>query len=117
MAIEMKRDVSFLEVFNRTHKRLAGHGDFIDNKSKSASEMYNSILSQKYEEDSFAKPEFDPHAWTEAIGRMETTRTHAYGLVLGCLLKLYLVEHKAMQQHLSLRVALSTLTVTVPQLH
>ncbi|EOY03271.1 Uncharacterized protein TCM_018065 [Theobroma cacao] len=70
MAIELKRDVSFLEVFNRTHKHLGGHGDFIDNKSKSTS---------KYGEDSSSQPEFDSHAWTEAIGGMETTRTHVYG--------------------------------------
>ncbi|XP_017982588.1 PREDICTED: uncharacterized protein LOC108663353 [Theobroma cacao] len=70
MAIEMKRNVSFLEVFNRTHKRMVGHGDFIDNKSKSTS---------KYGEDSSFQPEFDPHAWIEATERMETTRTHVYG--------------------------------------
>ncbi|XP_021275912.1 uncharacterized protein LOC110410507 isoform X1 [Herrania umbratica] len=79
MAIEIKRDVSFLEVFNRTHKHLTGHGDFIDNKSKSTSEMYNSVLSQKYGEASSAQSEFDPHAWIEAIGGMETTCTHVYG--------------------------------------
>ncbi|EOY00811.1 Uncharacterized protein TCM_010747 [Theobroma cacao] len=60
-AIELNRDVTFLEVFNHTHKRLGDHGDFIDNKSKSTS------------------PEFDPHAWTEAIGGKETTCTHVYG--------------------------------------
>ncbi|EOY19138.1 Uncharacterized protein TCM_043902 [Theobroma cacao] len=33
-ANEMNRDVSFVQVFNRTHKHLRGHGDFIDSKSK-----------------------------------------------------------------------------------
>ncbi|EOY26627.1 Uncharacterized protein TCM_028516 [Theobroma cacao] len=60
MIIEMKRDVSFLEVFNRTHKHLGGHGDFIDNKSKSTS------------------LQFDPNAWTEAIEGIEITRTVVY---------------------------------------
>ncbi|XP_017976903.1 PREDICTED: uncharacterized protein LOC18613326 [Theobroma cacao] len=78
-AIEMKRDVSFLKVFNHTHKRLGGHGDFIDNKSKSTSKMYNSVLSQKYGENLSSQPEFDPNAWIEAIGGIETTRTHVYG--------------------------------------
>ncbi|EOY13556.1 Uncharacterized protein TCM_032154 [Theobroma cacao] len=78
-AIELKRDVTFLEVFNRTHKRSGGHGDFIDNKSKSTSEMYNSVLSQKYGDESSSQPEFNPHAWTKAIGGKETTRTHVYG--------------------------------------
>ncbi|WRX08730.1 putative transposase [Theobroma cacao] len=78
-AIELKRDVAFLEVFNRTHKRSGGRGDFIDNKSKSTSEMYNSVLSQKYGDESSSQLEFDPYAWTEAIGRKETTRTHVYG--------------------------------------
>ncbi|XP_021275913.1 uncharacterized protein LOC110410507 isoform X2 [Herrania umbratica] len=42
-------------------------------------EMYNSVLSQKYGEASSAQSEFDPHAWIEAIGGMETTCTHVYG--------------------------------------
>ncbi|XP_017974841.1 PREDICTED: uncharacterized protein LOC108661709 [Theobroma cacao] len=41
--------------------------------------MYNSVISQKYDEDSSSQPEFDPNAWTEAIGGIETTRTHVYG--------------------------------------
>ncbi|EOY02984.1 Uncharacterized protein TCM_017376 [Theobroma cacao] len=42
-------------------------------------EMYNSVLSQKYGDDSSSQLEFNPHAWTEAIKGMETTRTHVYG--------------------------------------
>ncbi|EOY16593.1 Uncharacterized protein TCM_035414 [Theobroma cacao] len=78
-AIEMKRDGSFLEVFNWMNKHMADHSDFIDNKSKSTSKMFTFVLSQKYGEDSSSQLEFDPHAWTEAIGGMETTRTHIYG--------------------------------------
>ncbi|EOY16724.1 Uncharacterized protein TCM_035601 [Theobroma cacao] len=42
-------------------------------------EMYNSVLSQKYGEDSSSQPEFDSNAWTEAIGGIKTARTHVYG--------------------------------------
>ncbi|EOY31785.1 Uncharacterized protein TCM_038913 [Theobroma cacao] len=49
---------------------IGGHGDFINNKSK---------FTSKYGDDSSSQPEFDPYAWTEAIGGMETTRTHVYG--------------------------------------
>ncbi|EOX94170.1 Uncharacterized protein TCM_003542 [Theobroma cacao] len=52
-ANEMNRDVSFVEVFNRTYRRLRGHDDFITNKSKTIS--------------------------IEIIGRMMTTCTHVHG--------------------------------------
>ncbi|EOX94727.1 Uncharacterized protein TCM_004340 [Theobroma cacao] len=42
-------------------------------------EMYNSVLSQKYGENLSSQPEFDLNAWIEAIGGIETTRTHVYG--------------------------------------
>ncbi|WRX26532.1 putative transposase [Theobroma cacao] len=42
-------------------------------------EMYNFVLSQKYGEGSSSQPELYPNAWTEAIGGIETTRTHVFG--------------------------------------
>ena len=36
-------------------------------------------MSQKYGPDESCHPKFDPQAWCDAIGGMETTRTHVYG--------------------------------------
>ncbi|XP_039142315.1 uncharacterized protein LOC120279447 [Dioscorea cayenensis subsp. rotundata] len=36
-------------------------------------------MSQKYGADESCHPEFDPQLWCDAIGGMETTRTHVYG--------------------------------------
>ncbi|XP_039138850.1 uncharacterized protein LOC120276191 [Dioscorea cayenensis subsp. rotundata] len=79
MAKQLNRKPTYGEVFNRTHKRAKGLGDYIDNKSKSVSDLYTSSMSEKYGADESCHPEFDPQLWCDAIGGMETTRTHVYG--------------------------------------
>ncbi|KAH7672015.1 putative transposase Ptta/En/Spm plant protein [Dioscorea alata] len=79
MEKELKRKPTYGELFNRTHKREKGQGDFVDHKSKNVSETYTSSMSQKYGSDEANHPEFDPEVWCDAIGGRETTRTHFYG--------------------------------------
>ncbi|XP_039116070.1 uncharacterized protein LOC120251571 isoform X2 [Dioscorea cayenensis subsp. rotundata] len=79
MEEELQRPIHYPELFERTHKRSKGSGDFVDNKSKVVSDKYQSTLSEKYGDNTSDHPEFDPEAWASSIGGKIATRTHVYG--------------------------------------
>ncbi|XP_039137411.1 uncharacterized protein LOC120274941 [Dioscorea cayenensis subsp. rotundata] len=79
MEKQLNRKPTYGELFNRTHKREKGQGDFVDHKSKNVCESYTSSMSQKYGPDEANHHEFDPEVWCDAIGGQGTTRTHFYG--------------------------------------
>ncbi|XP_039132692.1 uncharacterized protein LOC120269426 [Dioscorea cayenensis subsp. rotundata] len=79
MEEELQRPIQYPELFERTHKRSKGSGDFVDNKSKVVSDKYQSVLSEKYGDNTSDHPEFDLEARTSSIGGKLATRMHVYG--------------------------------------
>nr|GMD79458.1 Transposase, Ptta/En/Spm, plant [Ipomoea batatas] len=77
MAKSLGREPSQLEIFNATHTRKKDGGQFVDGKSKSVSEKYDTALKEKHGNDSSSQVMFDADAWKCAIG--DINRSHLYG--------------------------------------
>ncbi|OMO74059.1 Transposase, Ptta/En/Spm, plant [Corchorus olitorius] len=71
------KDPSQLDFFTKTHTRKNG-GTFVDSKSQTVADKYTSALKEKHGAESYEQVQFDPNAWTDAIGKRNCS--HLYGL-------------------------------------
>ncbi|KAL6520572.1 hypothetical protein OROMI_032132 [Orobanche minor] len=73
LAIELKREPTELEIFDKTHKTENGKGDFVSQNAKHVRENYEKIMEEKFP-DVETRPSFDPVVWSEACGGTSKNR-------------------------------------------
>ncbi|OMO88111.1 Transposase, Ptta/En/Spm, plant [Corchorus capsularis] len=69
---------SQLDFFKKTHQRKNG-GAFVDEKSNYVSDKYNSSFKEKHGDESYTQVQFDPKAWTDAIGKRSRSHLYRFG--------------------------------------
>ncbi|KAG8377242.1 hypothetical protein BUALT_Bualt08G0007900 [Buddleja alternifolia] len=78
MEAEYKRKVSKVELYDRTHRRNQGKGDFACPKAKRVRGTYDSLVGND-SQNSSSPPIFDPAAWIEATGAVPKGRVYGFG--------------------------------------
>ncbi|PKA53131.1 hypothetical protein AXF42_Ash009861 [Apostasia shenzhenica] len=68
LADEMRREPTHIELFNRTHRRESGKGDFVDERSRLAHERYEAEMLRRHINPTTAST-FDADAWCAAVGQ------------------------------------------------
>ncbi|KAJ1440378.1 putative transposase, Ptta/En/Spm, plant [Sesbania bispinosa] len=77
MEMELKRPVSYNEVYIKVHKKK--DGDYVYNRAKDFVESHEPAMSEKYGEDSSTHPVIDSKIWLQAAGENKKGRVHGIG--------------------------------------
>ncbi|KAJ1406204.1 putative transposase, Ptta/En/Spm, plant [Sesbania bispinosa] len=77
MEMELKRPVSYNEVYIKVHKKK--DGDYVSNRAKDFVESYETAMSEKYGEDSSTHPAVDSEIWLHAASENKKGRVHDIG--------------------------------------
>ncbi|CAI8587696.1 unnamed protein product [Vicia faba] len=71
---ELKQGVSYRDVYAHVHKRK--DGEYVSRRSEKFIELYDTIMLEKYGEDSSNHPVFDPKVWAEVSGMNKKRRAY-----------------------------------------
>ncbi|XP_058777026.1 uncharacterized protein LOC131651374 isoform X3 [Vicia villosa] len=72
---ELKQGVSYRDVYAHVHKRK--DGEYVSRRSEKFIELYDTVMLEKYGEDSSNHPVFDSKVWAEVSG-MDKKKRRAY---------------------------------------
>ncbi|KAL0413280.1 UNVERIFIED_CONTAM: hypothetical protein Sradi_1529700 [Sesamum radiatum] len=79
MQREYNREVSDIELYDRTHRGNKGTGEFSCDKAKKVRVTYDTLVQGKDASNPSSPHNFDPVAWLEASGGLSKGRVYGFG--------------------------------------
>ncbi|MQM13823.1 hypothetical protein Taro_046749 [Colocasia esculenta] len=84
---ELKRPLTFQEVFDKTHKKK-GTDQYISDRAQEVAESYSQKMTEKYVGEA-EQPQLDPEVWVAASGALKKGLCMVLGTIwtrVGCYL-------------------------------